>query len=53
MKVSHLYVESTIVRLITNGSCQGLGDGINGDVGQRIQTFSYKKNKFWRQCTTW
>ena len=29
-----------------NGGCQGLCGGGNEDVGQRVQTFGYKKNKF-------
>lgn len=31
-----------------NSGCQGLASGGNeGDVGQRVQTFMYKMNKFW------
>ena len=50
---SHLYIESKKVKLIdpetklmvSKGCKEEYGEEL--DVGQRIQTFSYKINKFW------
>ena len=34
-------------------AARGWRVGNMGDIGQRVETYSYKMNKFWGQCTAW